>query len=924
MEKKRARSEKYYGVRFKLLLSVLAIILVLIVTQTAMTLRTTRLHSESLERQNLLRLYDDYQSNVNSRKEMALALAMSFADRPDVAQALRNQDRQALTATLLPVFQTLQSRYADVYLYVYQPDGTTFVRIHDLETYGDTVTSFRPDVVAALETQRPLANVSLGPYRFGVRGITPIFDQGGFVGLVEISMDYAEIFLERSNEIQNADYMLWVSSEAATHTGLKPPPGALTAPSSQLFFYAGTYPSSLPIPEPVYLNALQHDQPAVRFVAQDGQSLAIMVAPVTGFDGQVIGILEILVSRDPTLQALRRNQIVAFLVATGLTVLALALTWGMAELVVLRALRHLNAIAQRQLEGDLAARVEFFPRDEFGRMGQTFNRLTEQVVSSISKLELQVELLHRAERALAYEQYLTRALLNTVPDHIYFKDLQSRFIRISKSQAVRFGLSDPEEALGKSDFDFFSEEHANQAYQDEQRIIQTGEPIVGYEEKETWSDGSVTWVSTTKMPLLDENGKIMGIVGISREITDRKNSEAEILRLQQLLQNVSDSMPSALIALDATGQVLLWNPAAQALTGCTLQQIAGQSVWQICPMLTRYQSLFEEVLRTQRVQHRHQDTLAMTDATLVHHNVDIFPLMSGAVSGAVMRIDDVTERVQLEEMMLQSAKMASVGGLAAGVAHELNNPLGAMVQSAQVLEMALDTQRARTQERMSACGVDVARLEQYLQDRGIREYLAGIRQTGERAAKIVSDLLNFSRKSTAEFTSQNLNELVEQTLELAATDYDLGRKYDFKDIEIVREITTEMPNITCDKQQIQQVILNLVRNAAYAMSEKKVTATDGDYRPRMIIRTRLTPACEQNTEMHARLEVEDNGPGFSTATQSHLFEPFFTTKDVGEGTGLGLWLCWSIVVERHGGRIWDESPPEGGARLIVELPTVQQ
>lgn len=922
MEKERTRGEKYYGVTAKLLLSVFAIVLVLIVVQTGLALHTTRLYYESVERQNLLRLHDGYQNDVKSLEKTATALALSFANRSDIAQALRKQDRQTMIALLSPVFQTLQTRYDDVYLYIYQTDGTVFVRIHDLDTYGDSVTPFRSDIVTALETQRPVAGVGLGQYRLGIRGIAPIFDQTGFVGLVEISLDYAELFSESAKERHGADYTLWVSSSVAARTGLKPQTGVLTAPSSQLLFYASTHPIALLVPESVYLDALQNAQSTVQFVSSSDQALAVTVAPVTDFDGQTIGVLEILVPREPTLETLRRSRIATISAAVGLIVSAFALTWGLAEVIVLRALRHLTTVAQRQLEGDLTARVEFLPRDEFGRMGHTFNRLTERLLNSISKLELQVDLLHRAERALAYEQHLTQALLNTTPDHIYFKDLQSRFIRISQSHAARFGLNDPIEASGKTDFDFFSAEHAGQAYRDEQEIIRTGQAIVGLEEKETWPDGSVTWVSSTKMPLVDENGEIMGIVGISREITDRKESEAEILRLQQLLQNISDSMPSALIALNADGQVLLWNPTAQALTGCALHEIAGKAVWPVCPILARYQSLFEEVLHTQQMRHRHKEATVKLDATRVYHNVDIFPLTSDTFSGAVMRIDDVTERVQLEEMMLQSTKMASVGGLAAGVAHELNNPLGAMVQSAQVLQMALDTQRTRTQERLSAYGIDVARLEQYLQERGIHEYLTGIRQTGERAAKIVSDLLNFSRKSASGFALQNLNMLVERTLDLAATDYDLKKKYDFKDIEMVRDIAAEVPNITCDQQQIQQVVLNLVRNAAYAMSEKRAVIKNGDYRPRMIVRTRMATVHGENGKSYVRLEIEDNGPGFSEATQAHLFEPFFTTKDVGEGTGLGLWLCWSIVVERHGGRIWSESAPEGGARFVVELPII--
>jgi PAS domain S-box-containing protein len=135
------------------------------------------------------------------------------------------------------------------------------------------------------------------------------------------------------------------------------------------------------------------------------------------------------------------------------------------------------------------------------------------------------------EDALALERHLLHALLNNIPDHIYFKDAESRFIRVSQAMAQWMGVEDTAQLVGKTDFDFFSQEHAQQAYEDEQNIMRTGEPLVGVEEKETWPDGRVTWVSTTKLPLRDEDGQIVGTFGISTDITARKQAEIERERL---------------------------------------------------------------------------------------------------------------------------------------------------------------------------------------------------------------------------------------------------------------------------------------------------------------------------------------------------------------------------------------------------------
>jgi PAS domain S-box-containing protein len=436
-------------------------------------------------------------------------------------------------------------------------------------------------------------------------------------------------------------------------------------------------------------------------------------------------------------------------------------------------------------------------------------------------------------------------------------------------------------------------------------------------------DVAVLQTMADQLAITMENARLFQ--QLDTQLEQLRQLNTEITHLQHLLQNITDSLPSALITLDPQGRVLTWNPVAEALTGQAAPQMQGQSLWQTCPTLGRYRDLFEQVLREGQVRHRRKELVA-TKARMTYRDVSVFPLIANAIQGVGLRIDDVTQQMQLEEMMLQSAKMASVGGLAAGVAHEINNPLGAMMQSAQVLQVAFDTKRPRTRERLQACGVDPAGLERYLQARNVPEYLSGIRSAGERAAKIVSDLLSFSRKSTSRIAPRDLNRLVEQTLDLAAADYDLKKQYDFRDIETVCELAPDLPQVACDGQQIQQVVLNLVRNAAQAMAgEMGKRDRNREARPRLTLRTSLAPsssplALTEGETAFVRLEVEDNGPGMPEAVRERLFEPFFTTKEIGKGTGLGLWLCWSIVVERHKGQIWVEPGEREGARFVIELP----
>jgi len=168
----------------------------------------------------------------------------------------------------------------------------------------------------------------------------------------------------------------------------------------------------------------------------------------------------------------------------------------------------------------------------------------------VAGLQKDVEQFEEAQEAPTQEELLLSALMESVPDYVYFKDRQSRFVRTTTSHAEAFGLSDPADVIGRTDFDFFTEEHARPAYEDEQEIIRTGEPILDVEERETWPDRPDTWVSTSKMPRRDETGEIVGTFGISRDITARKQAELALERRAVQLQTVAEVAREAVSILD--------------------------------------------------------------------------------------------------------------------------------------------------------------------------------------------------------------------------------------------------------------------------------------------------------------------------------------------------------------------------------------
>ena len=187
-------------------------------------------------------------------------------------------------------------------------------------------------------------------------------------------------------------------------------------------------------------------------------------------------------------------------------------------------------------------------------------------------------------RELEHEQFLLRTLLDNIPDSIYFKDREGRFLRSSRAQAKRFGLSDPAETIGKTDFDFFTKEHAKEAFADEQQIIQTGQPLVGIEENSTLADGTERWVSTSKMPLRDQQGNVVGTFGISREITERKRAEQALAKDRSVLRTLTDNLPDIVFIKDTKGRYVFDNAAHRAfLQISSVEDVAGKTVFDLYP-----------------------------------------------------------------------------------------------------------------------------------------------------------------------------------------------------------------------------------------------------------------------------------------------------------------------------------------------------
>ena len=402
-------------------------------------------------------------------------------------------------------------------------------------------------------------------------------------------------------------------------------------------------------------------------------------------------------------------------------------------------------------------------------------------------------------------------------------------------------------------------------------------------------------------------------IAFVRDITERKQSEEELRRLRNYLVNIIESMPSVLVGLDKEGRITQWNRQAEKETGTGAKEALGRKYDEVFPRLAAEMDKVEAAMRDSQSQAATKVPRYL-DGELRYEDVTVYPLITNGVEGVVIRIDDVTDRVRLEEMMVQSEKMLSVGGLAAGMAHEINNPLAGMMQTASVMSERLSKDIPANLEAAKAAGTTMSALRAFMEARGIPRMLSTIIESGHRAADIVENMLSFARKNDAITSKHDLADLLDRTLELAETDYNLKQSYDFKQIEIIREYEKSVPPVPCQRQKIQQVFLNILRNGAEAMFDQ--TQSPGQpngQTPHFILRVSAEG-------QWGKVEIEDNGPGMDENTRRRVLEPFFTTKPPGMGTGLGLSVSYFIITENHVGEMSVSSAPGQGTRFVIRLP----
>ncbi len=393
-------------------------------------------------------------------------------------------------------------------------------------------------------------------------------------------------------------------------------------------------------------------------------------------------------------------------------------------------------------------------------------------------------------------------------------------------------------------------------------------------------------------------------------IKERDITRYELQKTKNYIDNIINSMPSILIGIDINFKITHWNKQTEKSTRISAKEAINKDLTAIYPYILDELAKLKKAIKSKKVQQIHKK--AIKKDNLIHYeDITIYPLTTNGVEGAVIRIDNITEKVRLEEIMVQSEKMMSVGGLAAGMAHEINNPLAGILQNSEVLVKRLTDNQLKTNVKIAEeIGFDFNLLKEYLNKRNLLTMISDIQKSGKRAADIVKNMLSFARKSDKQFSTHNIQELLDETLALIQTDYDIKKKYDFKQIKIIKEYQENVRSVPCESSKIQQVFFNLLKNAAEEMGEK---GTFNNEPPQLILRI-------SEAEQFIQVEIKDNGQGMDAETSKRIFEPFYTTKSIGKGTGLGLSVSYFIIKDNHRGEMFVETSKGAGAKFVIQLP----
>ncbi len=520
-----------------------------------------------------------------------------------------------------------------------------------------------------------------------------------------------------------------------------------------------------------------------------------------------------------------------------------------------------------------SASVSGFEHHEYGKVWISIH-------TDIADRKQAVETL-RASEARMY------TLIEALPDLVWLKDKDGIFLVCNRKFERLFGTP-ATEIVGKTDYDFVDTKLADFFREKDKVAMAAGKSTVNEEEVVYADNGHREILETIKTPMFDPAGKLIGILGIARDITDRKKTEIALRNSEKQWNQTFNSIPDIVTFLDTDLRILKVNQQACSILDLSSDEIIGKHCYELfhdskepcqdCPLTQTKESL---KAFSGEIYHEKLGKTFLVSETPVFGEL-------GELEYIAHVAKDITAQKRLEKELFQAQKMEAIGTLAGGIAHDFNNILSAIIGFSEVakLEMPAD----------SRAGKDI--------DKVIK--------AGRRAAELVKQILTFSRMTDHQLQPMIPNLIIKEALKMLRSSLPTT-------ISIKEAIDTACGLILADPTNVHQIVMNLCTNAFHAMENEKGILTVNLYRKEI----RAEDICESDVSAgpFVVLSVSDTGHGMDKITMERIFEPYFTTKEVGKGTGLGLAVIHGIIKD-YKGFIRVESEPEKGTTFHVHFPAL--
>ena len=671
---------------------------------------------------------------------------------------------------------------------------------------------------------------------------------------------------------------------------------------------AAAYGKEVEIPGPLHVDKLDS---ALGYAFDHDFSTLRFTRPIVAA-GEAIGWIRI--SYD--LSLLRRQALGFFAFMIGNLILAFFLT----QVLLRRRLRKSVVDPLRKLSESMHAMDSATPAvdaampgadQEIASLGQSFQEL-------LSRLDRSYRDLGEAHQALARsESRLSRAVAAS-SDGIWEWAFNTGQAYFSPRWYEMLGFADQELPMTFETWKTLCHpEDFSETFRRIQEVVASDGTKSYYAEfRMRTRDGSWKWIlGRGNVIERDGEGKPLLLSGTHTDITERRLAEERLRQSEEKFSQLFRLSPDAIVLLNVdSGRLVDVNDSFETISGYSRDEALDRTLTELG--IYRDAAVRDEIysrlnrdgfLRDFEFEVLRRDgsvvICAMTSQTLY---IDGVPHLL-----AVLR--DITQMKRLQDVMIQSEKMRSVGGMAAGIAHEINNPLGIILQASHNLLQRSRPDFPRNIEAAKEIGLDMALMSRYMSARKLDVFIADIQEAAVRAAGIIRRMLDFSRLAESGRSQCDLRTLIDHSLALARSDYDLKKFYDFKKIDLHVEVEDGLGTLACTETEIEQVFLNILRNAAQAMAE----ASPPIKNPCIAVRA-------FGLKDRVRIEIEDNGPGMEPEVSRRIFEPFFTTKPPGQGTGLGLSVSYFIITKSHGGSMEVDSVPGRGTCFRIDLPFRQK